>query len=103
MPAPWLGVQVSPSLSVKDIKLVAPASCDEKVRPVRLSVNSIGSRLVTCVGTLFSSQVARAGDEASSNPIRSVCVYETKNTFPVFQLTPIEGSPASVPIPAGGM
>src|SRR4028119_756557 len=65
MPAPWLGVQVSPSLSVNDIKLTFEGrSCDTNVRLVLESVNKIGSKDVTEVfwAGLFS-QVARSEEE----------------------------------------
>ena len=83
MPAPWLGVHVSPSSSLKDMRLVAPASCEVKVRPVRWSVKRIGSRLVTAFGALLSSQVVLAGEEVSSNVTRNVWVFDWKKTLPV--------------------
>src|SRR5215213_5259249 len=103
MPEPWLGIQLSPSSSVKDMRLALPRSCDEKVRPVTGSVNRIGSSEVTAFAGLTSSQLpssrSRAGEVQSSKRTRRVLRPETYITVPplsaisLFQLTPRLGSP----------
>jgi hypothetical protein len=49
------------------------------------------------VGAILSSQVVFAGEEQSSNMTRRVWRFDSIKTFPVFQLVPIEGSPAVRP------
>src|SRR5262249_58851960 len=82
-----------------DSALVTPASCDEKVRlgpPSRpSSVKRIGSRLTRANGDRLSSQIAVAGVVASLNVTRSVWLPASMNALPVFQFTPMDGSPAS--------
>src|SRR5690349_24165061 len=60
----------------------------------------MGSRLVALLGALLSSQnaVGEVGHE-SSKVTRNVVRSEMNIALPVFQLTPIDGSPASVPFP----
>src|SRR5215470_15278699 len=60
----------------------------------------MGSRLVALLGALLSSQnaVGEVGHE-SSKVTRKVVRSEMNMAVPVFQLTPIDGSPASVPFP----
>src|SRR4029079_165170 len=95
-------VQVAPSSSEYDVALALPSSCETNVRLVRLSVKRIGSSEVSeVVGALTSSHVAGAGDAVSSHLMRNVCNDETNIAAPVFQFTPIDGSPAELPI-AGG-
>src|ERR1700752_1903836 len=107
MPAPWLMVQFAPSLSVNDIKLTLPSSCETNVRLVRLapaslSVNRIGSNVKREVfGALTSVHVAVAGDAASSHFTRSVCKAAMNIVLPVSQLTPSVGSPAELPSSGG--
>src|SRR5438094_293668 len=71
------------------------------VRPSCESVHRIGSRPVAAVqfggAALLSSQSALAGATLSLKVTRSVLVFDWNTTFPVFQLAPIDGSPASVP------
>src|SRR6185369_684423 len=99
--------QLAPSLSVNAIALALPSSCETNVRLVRfgpasLSVKRIGSSEVSeVVGALTSSHVAGAGDAVSSHLIRKVCSDATNIAAPVFQFTPIVGSPAELPIAAG--
>ena len=67
-------------------------------------------------GALLSSQKLLAGDEQSSKVTRRVCVLDSNievpplgmfanklllKDFSLFQLMPIDGSPASVPNPSG--
>src|SRR5215218_4779074 len=100
-------VQFAPSLSVNTIALALPSSWETNVRLVRfgpasLSVKRIGSREVSeVVGALTSSHVAGAGDAVSSHFARNVCNEEINIAAPVFQFTPIVGSPAELPS-AGG-
>src|SRR4051812_30984931 len=105
MPPPWLGCHVSPSSSLKDIRLVVPESCEVKTRfgcePVLRSQKRIGSSVAADVGAVRSAHAARAGDEQSSKLTRYVLTFDWKKTSPVFQSTPIEGSPALLPSAAG--
>ena len=98
MPPPCDGSQVSPSSSVRHISEVVPASCDSNVRPVCGSVNRIGSSDVCAVHlgrrALLFSQRAVAGALVSSNDTRYVSLYAWYITLPLFQFTPIDGSPA---------
>ena len=77
-------------------------SCDTNVRPVLLSVKRIGSKLVAELGALLSTQVdlGVAGQTASSYETRRVWVMPPwYSTLPVFQFTPIDGSPEPTPMP----
>src|SRR5438045_8844749 len=100
-------VQLAPALSVIDIAIVFPRSCETIVRlvgfgPVSLSVKSIGSELAREVFVaVTSSQVAGAGDAVSSHLARRVSKEARKNALPESQFTPIDGSPAELPIAAG--
>src|SRR3954454_19524625 len=99
MPQPiGFGVQLAPSLSVNAISEQPPASCDTNVRPVDLSVNRIGSSDVVDVNGCPT--LAQVGGEVEKST-RSVSRPAWYMTLPVFQLLPIDGSPASLPIPAG--
>src|SRR5256885_4318544 len=103
MPAPWLGIQTSPSVSVNEERLPRMMSCDTNVRPVLLSVKRMGSKLVAEVGAVLSSHVELgvAGQTRPSKPTRSVCtIPPSYMTLPVFQFTPIDGSPEPTPMPA---
>src|SRR5260370_39586144 len=97
-PQPCDGIQVSASSSVKDIKLHAKMSCEANVRlgPPKWpsSVNRIGARLLREKGERLSSQNAVAGVTESLKVTRKVWFPASMNTFPVFQSTPIDGSPA---------
>jgi len=67
-------------------------------------VNRIGSN-VTCEvwrAETFS-HFAVAGEEQSLKVTRSVYVPAMYITLPVLRLTPIDGSPALVPMPSGGV
>src|SRR6185295_2956991 len=109
-PHPSSGIQLSPSSSVtadmlqpsvSTPRLFAAAgviNCETMVRPVLLSVNKIGSIVIRLVQRkLLSSHVALAGTVESSNVARRVCSSAMNITRPVFQLTPIVGSPALLP------
>src|SRR5215213_10296847 len=114
MPHPWLGSQFSPSSSESDIRLHFGPSCEAKVRPVRKSVNRIGSRVARPLfGAVLSTQRSvswRLLDRHSSRVIRNTsraAMYMA--AFGAFRMcqaprrpTPIEGSPALAPIPDGG-
>src|SRR3954471_25097951 len=99
--------QFAPSLSVNAIALALPSSCETNVRLVRLGPESLavkrnGSIEVSeVVGALTSSHVAGAGDAVSSHLMRNVCNAATNIAAPVFQFTPIVGSPAELPSSAG--
>ncbi len=93
------GVQLAPSLSVYSIALVGPSSWLTNVRPARVSVNRIGSSVRMPVsGPVTSAQVATP---AGSKRTRKVCTPATNITAPVLELTPIDGSPESMPSGAG--
>ena len=64
------------------------------MRPVWLSVKRIGSRETRENGDRLSVQVADAGERLSSKRTRSVWLPASMNAAPVFQFTPIDGSPA---------
>src|SRR5689334_14683603 len=103
MPAPWLGSQLAPSLSLTADELTSglASSSETNVRPVPWSVKRIGSRLVTLViGLPVDVHIAEgvAGQE-SSKPTRKTVLSERNMALPVSQFEPIEGSPASVPRP----
>src|SRR6267378_2131356 len=97
-PQPCEGSQVLASSSVNEVTLQAPSSCEAKVRlgPPKCpsSVKRIGSRLTREKGERLSSQLAVAGLKASLNVTRSVWLPASMKTLPVFQLTPMDGSPA---------
>src|SRR6266446_3021942 len=110
-PQPWLNTQLSPSLngdavSVYAALLHAPASCDVKERPVWRSVNKIGSSDSGALGALLFSQSACDGDTPSLKVTRNIVVPAWYIARPcgfcaVARPTPIDGSPAPVPRPAG--
>src|SRR5438876_6107160 len=62
----------------------------------------MGSRLVTEVGALLSTQVdpGVAGQASSKATRRLWRMAPWYITFPLFQLAPIDGSPEPTPIPA---
>src|SRR5688572_14379801 len=102
MPAPWLGVQVSPSLSEKAMRLIfVGRSCETKVRLVRQSVKRIGSNEVIDVESPERS-LQVAVPLASSKSTRRVSRPEMNIVRPVDQLLPRVGSPASRPSAVGG-
>ena len=74
--------------------LQAPSSCDSITRPVVLSAQRIGSSETRAKGDRLSAQVALAGDGPSSKSTRRVWFPDSMKTAPVFQFTPIDGSPA---------
>src|ERR1044071_9916431 len=95
-----LGVHVAPSSSVNDIRLDLTKSCETKVRPVALSVKRIGSsEVIEVLAALTSSHVAVAGEAESLKRTRKVWRPEMNMAAPVFQLTPMVGSPALSPRP----
>ena len=108
IPEPWLGVQLAPSSSVYDMRLVRPRSCEENVRPVAESVARMGSLVVMAFGGLTSSQLPsgrRVGGEVQSlKRRRRVLVLDRYMTVPplspisLFQLTPALGSPELCPL-----
>src|ERR1051325_8079535 len=104
MPAPWLGSQLVPSLSVTAEELTSglASSSETNVRPVDLSVKRIGSRLVTLVNGLPVDVHVDDGvvGHESSKPTRITVLSERNIALPVSQFEPIDGSPASVPCPA---
>src|ERR1051325_11494923 len=104
MPAPWLGSQLVPSLSVTAEELTSglASSSETNVRPVDLSVKRIGSRLVTLVNGLPVDVHVDDGvvGHESSKPTRNTVLSERNIALPVSQFEPIDGSPASVPCPA---
>jgi hypothetical protein len=85
------------------VRLVVPESCDENQRFVWWSMKPIGSSdTVEEVGKLTSFHVAVAGETLSSNVARSASRPAWYIARPSLQLTPIDGSPASFPMAAGG-
>src|SRR5436305_14563188 len=103
MPAPCLGNQLAPSSLVMADELTSglASSSETKVRPVALSVNRIGSRLVMLVNglpVLVHVDDGVVGQE-SSKPTRKTVLSERNIELPVSQVAPIDGSPASVPSP----
>src|SRR3954447_5100475 len=103
VPQPWLGVIDLKSLSVYAAPLHTNNSWLTNVRPVTESVKPIGSRLTLLDGSAVLSLTSFHVDvpALSLNATSYSCVYDVKNVWPVFQLLPIEGSPASVETPAG--
>src|SRR4051794_12965979 len=88
-PPPSVGLQLSPSVSVKQVRLArtgAGISWDSKVRAGVLSVNRMGSKVVVAVhcgrAGLLSSQAAVAGETVSSNVTRNVWVFACTNARP---------------------
>ncbi len=77
-----------------DIVLQAPSSCDSITRPTAPSDQRIGSSETRANGERLSAHTAAAGETPSSKMARSVWLPDSMNTAPVFQLTPMEGSPA---------
>src|SRR3954447_3274751 len=99
---PSLGSHVAPSSSVDAARLVVPESCELNQRPVRWSIQPIGSSdAADAVGKLTSVQVERAGETLSSHVTRSACRPAWNIVLPLFQFAPIDGSPASPPRPFG--
>src|SRR5689334_21358083 len=102
MPLPCVGVQCKPSSSVYEVlqlgesKVSSPAN----VRPVWRSVKPIGSELTACdVGACRLIQVddwPLAG-QLSSKVTNKVSKSVWKAVTPLFQLLPMEGSPALRP------
>src|SRR5436305_3709608 len=93
---PSLGSQFAPSSSVDAARLVVPESWELNHRPVRWSIQPIGSSEATDVcGKLTSVHEDRAGETESSQPTRSVCSPAWYIVLPVFQFAPSDGSPAS--------
>jgi hypothetical protein len=86
-------------LSLKEERLHTPASWETRVLPVVESVNIIGSRDTTELDGLAISHVAVTGLPAKVT--RSVSKPAWNMTFPVFQLDPMEGSPALLAKPVG--
>ena len=74
--------------------LHAPLSCDSNTRPVWLSAQRMGSSETRANGDRLSAQVALAGETLSSKIARSVWLPAWMKVAPVFQLTPMDGSPA---------
>src|SRR5436853_6071206 len=103
MPAPWLGSQLTPSLSLTAEELTngLASSSETNVRPVSWSVKRIGSRLVTLVNGLPVDVHVADGvvGQESSKPTRNTVFSERNIELPVSQFAPIDGSPASVPTP----
>src|SRR5207244_3084543 len=102
MPLPCDAIHVRPSSSVKEVlqdgesKVSSPAN----VRPVCGSVKPIGSELTACeVGACRFTQVEDCPFEGqlSSKVTNRVCKSDWYAVTPVFQLLPIEGSPAPRP------
>src|SRR5882672_3871886 len=94
---------LQPSVNTRRLPFGAPAgdtSWETIVRPVVRSVNRIGSIVIRFVqAKLLSSQVALAGIVESLKVTRRVCLRAMNIALPVFQLTPIEGSPEALPKP----
>ena len=64
----------------------------------------MGSKLVVEVRVVeTSSHFAVAGEEQSLKVTRSVCRPAMYIAFPVSRSKPIDGSPAPVPMPSGGV
>src|SRR4051812_10979083 len=103
VPPPSLGVLLLESLSVKTAPVVTNSSWLTNVRPVTESVKPIGSRLILLLPfggltlTGFHVEVPALSLKATSYS----CVFDVKNVWLVFQLLPIEGSPASSDRPFG--
>jgi hypothetical protein len=88
---------------VDAVRLVVPESCEENQRFVWWSMNPIGSSdTLEEVGKLTSFQVAAAGETLSSKVARRASRPAWYIARPDLQLTPIDGSPASLPMVAGG-
>src|SRR6185295_551272 len=113
MPQPWLGVQVSPSSSENTMRLHFGPSCEAKVRPVRKSVKRIGSSVAAPLcGAVLSTQPSvscRLSERHSSVVMRStsrpamyIAALAMCGGFGASLPTPIDGSPALPPTPAGG-
>ena len=80
-----------------------PESCEENQRFVRWSMKPIGSSdAADEVGKLTSFHVAVPGEVVSSNVVCRASSPAWYITLPVFMSPPSDGSPAPVPIPAGG-
>src|SRR6266849_826489 len=100
MPLPWLGIHVRPSSSEYEVLQVSgdsSVSSAANVRPVCGSVNPIGSESTACeVGAARLTQVAVCVE--SLKVTNNVCRSDWKLVTPVFQLLPIDGSPAPRPM-----
>src|SRR2546422_4232427 len=98
MPLPCDGIHVWPSSSEYDVLQVSgdsKVSSPANVRPVCGSVKPIGSESTACdVGAARLSQDAAC----PVNVTNSVCRSDWKLVTPVFQLLPIDGSPAPRPM-----
>src|SRR4051812_41463066 len=103
LPQPSLGVVDWKSSSVNTAPLHGNSSWLTNVRPVTESVKPIGSRLMTLLplGGLTLTGVHVDVPRLSLNFTSYSCVYDVKNVWLVFQLLPIDGSPASVDTPFG--
>src|SRR5687768_3702368 len=102
MPAPMLGVQVSPSSSVKAIRLTFDGrSCETMVRLVWRSVKRIGSKVTIEVVRPERSTQFAVPLESLKPLTRSVSRPEMNMTLPLDQFTPRVGSPAPCPSGAG--
>src|SRR5213078_2681767 len=101
LPQPSLGVVDWKSSSVNTAPLHGNSSWLTNVRPVTESVKPIGSRLMTLLplGGLTLTGVHVDVPRLSLNFTSYSCVYDVKNVWLVFQLLPIDGSPASVDTP----
>src|SRR3954449_13473420 len=73
------------------------------VRPSLESVNPIGSRLISLAGSIGSSLTSCQSDlpTLSLKWTAYSWVYDVNSVLPVFQLLPIDGSPASSETPFG--
>src|SRR4051812_14006697 len=101
VPHPWLGVTDAKSSSVNTAPEQTNRSWLTKVRPSLLSVNPIGSSETWLDGSavLSFTRVHFAGCLVKSTLFS--WVYDVKNVLPVFQLLPMDGSPASSAMPLG--
>src|ERR1041385_553375 len=102
MPLPCVGVQCRPSSSVYEVlqlgesKVSSPAN----VRPVCRSVKPMGSEFTACeVGACRLTHVEDwpLVGQLSSKLTNKVCKSVWKAVTPVFQLLPMDGSPALRP------
>ena len=82
---------MAPSSSVYEVVLQAPSSCDSKILPNWLSAQRMGSSETRANGDRTSVHV---GLPAASNTARKVWFPASMKTAPLFQFTPMDGSPA---------
>src|SRR6476646_2302119 len=102
MPLPCVGVQCKPSSSVNEVLQLGESnvSSPANVRPVWRSVKPIGSEFTACevdACRFTPVDVCPFAGQLSSNVTNKVCKSVWNAVTPVFQLLPMEGSPAFRP------